>query len=115
MATKIRFKAKPLIDSGGVDWLSVTKDVVKTLTEQEEAREATRVKGQADYAADVKQMVETPLGKDAEANEWLTNGITSITGSAGMDNRLWRSGALSTKDYMRNRAKDLMLTRQQLL
>ena len=104
MATKIGFKAKPLIDSGGVDWLSVTKDVVKTLTEQEEAREATRVKGQADYAADVKQMVETPLGKDAEANEWLTNGITSITGSAGMDNRLWRSGALSTKDYMRNRA-----------
>ena len=104
MATKIGFKAKPLIDSGGVDWLSVTKDVVKTLTEQEGAREATRVKGQADYAADVKKMVETPLGKDAEANEWLTNGITSITGSAGMDNRLWRSGALSTKDYMRNRA-----------
>ena len=34
MATKIGFKAKPLIDSGGVDWLSVTKDVVKTLTEQ---------------------------------------------------------------------------------
>ena len=104
MATKIGFKAKPLIDSGGVDWVSVTKDVVNTLTEQEEAREATRVKGQADYAADVKKMVETPLGKDAEANEWLTNGITSITGSAGMDNRLWRSGALSTKDYMRNRA-----------
>ena len=104
MATKIGFKAKPLIDSGGVDWVSVTKDVVNTLTEHEEAREATRVKGQADYAADVKKMVETPLGKDAEANEWLTNGITSITGSAGMDNRLWRSGALSTKDYMRNRA-----------
>ena len=104
MATKIGFKAKPLIDSGGVDWLSVGRNVVQTLTEQEEAREATRVKVQADYAADVKQMVETPLGKDAEANEWLTNGITSITGSAGMDNRLWRSGALSTKDYMRNRA-----------
>ena len=104
MATKIGFKAQPLIDSGGVDWLSVSKDVVKTLTLQEEAREATRVKEQENYAADIKKMVETPLGKDAEANEWLTNGINSISGSAGMDNKLWRSGALSTKDYMRNRA-----------
>jgi len=104
MATKIGFKAQPLIDSGGVDWLSVSKDVVKTLTLQEEAREATRVKEQENYAADMKKMVETPLGKDAEANEWLTNGVASISGSAGMDNRLWRSGALSTKDYMRNRA-----------
>ena len=98
MATKIGFKAQPLIDSGGVDWLSVSKDVVKTLTLQEEAREATRVKEQENYAADMKKMVETPLGKDAEANEWLTNGVASISGSAGMDNRLWRSGALSTKD-----------------
>lgn len=104
MATKIGFKAQPLIDSGGVDWLSVSKDVVKTLTLQEEAREATRVKEQENYAADMKKMVETPLGKDAEANEWLTNGINSITGSAGMNNKLWKSGALSTKDYMRNRA-----------
>ena len=104
MATKIGVKAQPLIDSGGVDWLSVSKDVVKTLTLQEEAREATRVKEQENYAADMKKMVETPLGKDAEANEWLTNGVASISGSAGMDNRLWRSGALSTKDYMRNRA-----------
>ena len=37
MATKIGFKAQPLIDSGGVDWLSVGRDVVKTLTDQEKA------------------------------------------------------------------------------
>ena len=42
MATKIGFKAQPLIDSGGVDWLSVTRDVVKTLTDQEKAREERR-------------------------------------------------------------------------
>ncbi len=104
MATKIGFKAQPLIDSGGVDWLSVGRDVVKTLTDQEKAREETRQKGEQAYRDEIKRLGSVELGKDALANQWIMNTVDSITGTAGIDQKLWKSGALSTKDYLRNKA-----------
>jgi hypothetical protein len=104
MATKIGFKAQPLIDSGGVDWLSVGRDVVKTLTDQEKAREKTRQKGEQAYRDEIKRLGSVELGKDALANQWIMNTVDSITGTAGIDQKLWKSGALSTKDYLRNKA-----------
>ena len=104
MATKIGFKAQPLIDSGGVDWLSVGRDVVKTLTDQEKAREETRQKGEQAYREEIKRLGSVELGKDALANQWIMNTVDSITGTAGIDQKLWKSGALSTKDYLRNKA-----------
>ena len=104
MATKIGFKAQPLIDSGGVDWLSVGRDVVKTLTDQEIAREKTRQKGEQAYRDEIKRLGSVELGKDALANQWIMNTVDSITGTAGIDQKLWKSGALSTKDYLRNKA-----------
>lgn len=104
MATKIGFKAQPLIDSGGVDWLSVTRDVVKTLTDQEKDREKTRQKGEQAYRDEIKRLGSVERGKDALANQWIMNTVDSITGTAGIDQKLWKSGALSTKDYLRNKA-----------
>jgi len=104
MATKIGFKAQPLIDSGGVDWLSVGRDVVKTLTDQEKAREETRQKGEQAYRDEIKRLGSVELGKDALANQWIMNTVDSVTGTAGIDQKLWKSGALSTKDYLRNKA-----------
>lgn len=104
MATKIGFKAQPLIESGGVDWLSVGRDVVKTLGEQEKAREETRQKGEQAYRDEIKRLGSVELGKDALANQWIMNTVDAITGTAGMDQKLWKSGALSTKDYLRNKA-----------
>ena len=104
MATKIGFKAQPLIDSGGVDWLSVGRDVVKTLTDQEKAREEKRQKGEQAYRDEIKRLGSVELGKDALANQWIMNTVDSITGTAGIDQKLWKSGALSTKDYLRNKA-----------
>lgn len=104
MATKIGFKAQPLIDSGGVDWLSVGRDVVKTLTDQEKAREETRQKGEQAYRDEIKRLGSVELGKDALANQWIMNTVDSITGTAGIDQKLWKSGALSTKDYLRHKA-----------
>ena len=78
MATKIGFKAQPLIDSGGVDWLSVGRDVVKTLTDQEKAREETRQKGEQAYRDEIKRLGSVELGKDALANQWIMNTVDSI-------------------------------------
>lgn len=104
MATKIGFRAEPLIESGGIDWLSVGRDVVKTLGDQETERQKTRDQADKAYSENQKTLNSVELGKDAEANAWTMNAVDQLTGSAGMDNKLWKSGALSTKDYLRNQA-----------
>lgn len=102
MATKIGFDAS--LANTGVDWVTVGNDVVKTLKQQETNRENTRVQAKQALQEEIKNLAATELGKDAEANQWIMNGVDSITGTGLIDQRLWESGVLSTKDYLRNRA-----------
>ena len=102
MATKIGYR--PELAATGIDWFTVGADVAKTLKEQEEAREKTRVEAKNALQKEIKDLAATELGKDAQANQWIMNGVDAITGTALIDQRLWQNGVLSTKDYMRNRA-----------
>lgn len=102
MATKIGFDAS--LANTGVDWVTVGNDVVKTLKQQETNRENTRVQAKQALQEEIKNLAATELGKDAEANQWIMNGVDSITGTGLIDQRLWESGVLNTKDYLRNRA-----------
>ena len=101
MATKIGFDAK--LAGTGVDWLSVGKDVASTLKAQEETREANRKAGAQAVADEIKALSATEMGKDAQANQWMADGINAITEISLIDKRLWEKGALSTKDFMRNK------------
>ena len=101
MATKIGFDAK--LAGTGVDWLSVGKDVASTLKAQEETREANRKAGAQAVADEIKALSATEMGKDAQANQWMADGIDAITEISLIDKRLWEKGALSTKDFMRNK------------
>jgi len=101
MATKIGFDAK--LAGTGVDWLIVGKDVASTLKSQEETREANRKAGAQAVADEIKALSATEMGKDAQANQWMADGIDAITETALIDKRLWLKGALSTKDFMRNK------------
>ena len=101
MATKIGFDAK--LAGTGVDWLSVGKDVASTLKAQEETREANRKAGAQAVADEIKALSATEMGKDAQANQWMADGINAISETALIDKRLWEKGALSTKDFMRNK------------
>ena len=56
MATKIGFRAEPLIESGGIDWLSVGRDVVKTLGDQETERQKTRDQADKAYSENQKTL-----------------------------------------------------------
>jgi len=102
MATKIGYR--PELAATGIDWFTVGADVAKTLKEQEEAREKTRVEAKNALQKEIKDLAATELGKDAQANQWIMNGVDAITSTALIDQRLWQNGVLSTKDYMRNRA-----------
>lgn len=101
MATKIGFDAK--LAGTGVDWLSVGKDVASTLKSQEETREANRKAGAQAVADEIKALSATEMGKDAQANQWMADGINAISETALIDKRLWEKGALNTKDFMRNK------------
>lgn len=102
MATKIGYN--PQLANTGIDWVTVGTDVANTLKLQEEAREKTRVEAKAALQKEIKDLAATELGKDAQANQWIMNGVDAITSTALIDQKLWQSGALSTKDYTRNRA-----------
>lgn len=101
MATKIGFDAK--LAGTGVDWLRVGKDVASTLKSQEETREANRKAGAQAVADEIKALSATEMGKDAQANQWMADGINAISETALIDKRLWEKGALNTKDFMRNK------------
>lgn len=102
MATKIGFDAK--LAGTGVDWATVGKDVSETLILQEQARELNRVSMDKAVADEIKTLAGTELGKDAQANQWIMNGVGAISGSSLMDQRLLKNGLLNSKDFSRNLA-----------
>ena len=102
MATKIGFDAK--LAGTGVDWATVGKDVSETLIQQEQQREKNRVAMDKAVADEIKTLAGTELGKDAQANQWIMNGVGAITGSSLMDSRLLKNGLLSSRDFSRNLA-----------
>lgn len=102
MATKIGFDAK--LAGTGVDWATVGKDVSETLIQQEQQREKNRVAMDKAVADEIKTLAGTELGKDAQANQWIMNGVGAISGSSLMDQRLLKNGLLNSKDFSRNLA-----------
>ena len=102
MATKIGFDAK--LAGTGVDWATVGKDVSETLIQQEQQREKNRVAMDKAVADEIKTLAGTELGKDAQANQWIMNGVGAISGSSLMDQRLLKNGLLSSRDFSRNLA-----------
>lgn len=102
MATKIGYN--PELANTGIDWVTVGTDVANTLKLQEETREANRVAAKEALQKEIKDLAATELGKDAQANQWIMNGVDAITSTALIDQKLWQNGVLSTKDYTRNRA-----------
>ena len=102
MATKIGFDAK--LAGTGVDWATVGKDVSETLIQQEQQREKNRVAMDKAVADEIKTLAGTELGKDAQANQWIMNGVGAISGSSLMDQRLLKNGLLNSRDFSRNLA-----------
>lgn len=93
------YKYKERDEATRVNWNAITTDVVKTLKDQEAAREEKRQTIEDNYRNSLQQIADAPQGENKSINQWILNASSDMSNHLMMMNRNLKSGLIDPRDY----------------
>ncbi|NCW68074.1 MAG: hypothetical protein EBV86_05825, partial [Marivivens sp.] len=86
-------------EASRVNWNAISSDVVKTLKEQEAAREKSRQEIEKNTRESLEQIADAPQGENKSANQWILSASADSSEYLMMLNRQLKAGLLDPRDY----------------
>ena len=93
------YKYKERDEATRVNWNAITTDVVKTLKDQEAAREEKRQTIEDNYRNSLQQIADAPQGENKSINQWILNASSDMSNHLMMMNRNLKAGLIDPRDY----------------
>jgi len=93
------YKYKERDEASRVNWNAISSDVVKTLKEQEAAREKSRQEIEKNTRESLEQIADAPQGENKSANQWILSASADSSEYLMMLNRQLKAGLLDPRDY----------------
>ena len=93
------YKYKEPDEASRVNWNAISSDVVKTLKEQEAAREKSRQEIEKNTRESLEQIADAPQGENKSANQWILGASADSSEYLMMLNRQLKAGLLDPRDY----------------
>lgn len=93
------YKYKERDEASRVNWNAISSDVVKTLKEQESAREKSRQEIEKNTRESLEQIADAPQGENKSANQWILGASADSSEYLMMLNRQLKAGLLDPRDY----------------
>jgi hypothetical protein len=93
------YKYKERDEASRVNWNAISSDVVKTLKEQEAAREKSRQEIEKNTRESLEQIADAPQGENKSANQWILGASADSSEYLMMLNRQLKAGLLDPRDY----------------